>query len=147
MSEPAQRWIIPFEPSDLEPLPVLVAELTGLPGSGLFLFDRKKGEFNTGDPRDSRDRALYSTFEECRHAMMAQWLDDLRDASFNARHAAGVIEHLRTIPTQSFPNVLREVPETQVIQEEKAQEKVETSRPKVTAEPAKHPPAKGKSNA
>lgn len=140
-------WIVPSDPKDLEPLPALVTDVRGLPDGALFPFDRKKREFNTNDPHDSRLIELYSTFEECRHAMMAQWLDDLQDATFNARHAAGVVEHLRTIPTQSFPNVLREVSETQVTQEEKAQEKIETSKPKVTTEPVKHSPTKGKSNA
>lgn len=133
---------MPSDPKDLEPLPVLVADVRGLPNGALFLFDRKRREFNTNNPRDPRHTTLYHTFEECRHAMMTQWLDDLRDATFNARHAAGVVEHLRAIPTQSFPDVLPEVPEPQASQEEKAQEKVETA--KVTVKPSI---AKGKSNA
>lgn len=126
-------WVAPPCAGDFEPLPALVAEAEGLPDGAFFLFDRKKREFNTSDPRDSRHTVLYCTFEECRHAMMTEWLDYLRDATSNARHAAGVVEHLRTIPTQSFPDVLPEVPKTQVTQEEKAQEK-EATGPKVTTE-------------
>lgn len=138
-------WVIPPDATDFEPLPALGTEVVGLPDGAFFLFDRKKREFNTSNPHDSRHTTLYSTFEDCRHAMIDRWLDDLRDATFNARHAASVIEHLRTIPTQSFPDVLPEVPEPQASQKEKTQEKVETA--KVTAEPAKPPIAKGKGNA
>ena len=141
-TSPHRLWAVPSDPKDLEPLPVLVADVEGLPDGDVFLFDRKKQEFDTSAPRDPRHTTLYHTFEECRSAMMTQWLDDLRDATFNARHAAGVIEHLRTTPTRSFPDVLPEVSEPQASQKEEAQEKVETA--KVTVRPSI---AKGKSNA
>lgn len=138
-------WVIPPDATDFEPLPALVTEVGGLPDGAVFLFDRKKREFNTSNPHDSRHTTLYPTFEECRHAMTAQWLDDLRDATLSARHAASVIEHLRTIPTQPFPDVLPEVSEPQASQEKEAQEK-EATEPKVMAEPTKRPAVKGKSN-
>lgn len=140
-------WIVPSDPKDLEPLPALVTDVRGLPDGALFLFDRKKREFDMSAPHDPGHVTLYRTFEECRSAMIEQWWDSFSNMNRNVRHAASVIEHLRTIPTQSFPNVLREVSETQVTQEKKAQEKIETSKPKVTAEPVKHSPTKSKSNA
>ena len=94
-------------------------------------------------PRDPGHVTLYHTFEECRSAMIEQWSDSLSNINRNARHVASVIEHLRTIPTQSFPDVLSEVSEPQT-SEEKNQEKVEAA--KIVAEPTKRPAVKGKSN-
>lgn len=145
---PRTAWVAHYNSTDFEPLPVLVTEVEDLPnGAVFFLFDRKKREFDMSVPRDPGHVTLYHTFEECRSAMIEQWSDSLSNINRNARHAASVIEHLRTIPTQSFPDVLPEVPEPQVTQEEKAQEKIETSKPKVTTEPVKHSPTKSKSNA
>ena len=76
--------------------------------------------------------------------MIERWSDSLSNMNRNVRHVAGVIEHLRTIPTQSFPNVLPEVSEPQAFQE-KTKEK-EAAGQKVTAEPTKRPAVKGKSN-
>lgn len=138
-------WAIPADPGDLAPLPVLLFESKSHEGCDVFPFDRHDQRFDMDKPLDhTRALRLYSTFEECRSAMIEQWSNSLSNMNRNVRHVAGVIEHLRAIPTQPFPNVLPEVSEPQAFQEEKTQEKVETT--KVTAEPAKRLTVKGKSN-
>jgi hypothetical protein len=136
-------WIIPGDPSDMAPLPVLRKN------SGHFaVYDRRTqtfGEFiatNWLVPRDDKRNVPYwSTFEECRAAMLAERSGLLEELNAQCRELAASIEHTRTIPTQSFPNVQREVREEQQGQEkaqaEKAPDAGEKVKPALTQPPSR----------
>jgi hypothetical protein len=137
-----QVWIIPGDPSDMAPLPVLRR------GDGAFAaYDRKTqtfGQFsyNWQVPRDDKGSVLYwSTFEECRAAMLAERSGLLEELNATCRELAASIEHTRTIPSQSFPNVQREVREEQQGQEKAQAEKVpdagEKVKPALTQPPSR----------
>jgi aminoglycoside phosphotransferase (APT) family kinase protein len=140
-----QVWIIPGDPSDMAPLPVLRRN------DGFFAaYDRKTqtfGQFagmNWQVPRDDKGNVFYwPTFEECRAAMLAERSGLLEELNAQCRRLAASIEHTRTIPTATFPNVQREVREEQEQQgQEKAQaEKVpdagEKVKPALTQPPSR----------
>jgi hypothetical protein len=146
MSETVEQvWIIPGDPNDMAPLPVLRKN------NGHFaVYDRRTqtfGEFiatNWLVPRDGKGNVPYwSTFEECRAAMLAERSGLLEELNATCRELAASIEHTRTIPTATFPNVQREVREEQEQQgQEKAQaEKVpdagEKVKPALTQPPSR----------
>ncbi len=139
-----QVWIIPGDPSDMAPLPVLRKN------NGHFaVYDRRTqtfGEFiatNWLVPRDGKGNVPYwSTFEECRAAMLAERSGLLEELNATCRELAASIEHTRTIPSQSFPNVLREVREEQQGQkkaqaEEKTPDAGEKVKPALTQPPSR----------
>jgi hypothetical protein len=140
-----QVWIIPGDPSDMAPLPVLRKN------NGHFaVYDRRTqtfGEFiatNWLVPRfiDGKGNVPYwSTFEECRAAMLAERSGLLEELNAQCRRLAASIEHTRTIPSQSFPNVQREVREEQQGQEKAQAEKVpdagEKVKPALTQPPSR----------
>lgn len=119
-----QVWIVPGDPSDMAPLPALFS-----PGQ-IALYDRKQqvfGEFSGY----SAGVTYYATFEECRTAMLAERSGLLEELNATCRELAASIEHTRTIPSQSFPNVQREVREEQQGQEKAQAEKVPNAGEKV----------------
>jgi len=131
MSDSVERfWVIPLDPSDMEPLPAFINER-----NEFWNYDRKKKKFEyAGDLQlhllyDLR----YPTFEECRAAMIEARTAALKEAREHSRLLAASIEHIRTIPTAPFPDVIREVPEAQ--QQEEAQEQKEAEAEQV--KPAK----------
>ena len=144
-----QVWIIPGDPSDMAPLPVLRKN------NGHFaVYDRRTqtfGEFiatNWLVPRkasasyDDKGSVLYwSSFEECRAAMLAERSRLLEELNATCRELAASIEHTRTIPTATFPNVQREVREEQQGQEKAQAEKVldagEKVKPALTQSPSR----------
>jgi hypothetical protein len=114
-------WVIPGDLSDMAPLPALLDRLT----CETALYSRRGrifGEFGRPAGR------VYPAFEDCRAAMMQARAEALREAREQARTLAAQIEHIRTIPSASFPDVIREVPEArseEVGQKEAGQEKAE----------------------
>jgi hypothetical protein len=127
-------WIIPGDPSSMEPLPAIFRL------GQIALYDRKQqvlGRFSGY----SAGVAHYATFEECRAAMLAERSELLEELNATCRELAASIEHTRTIPTQSFPNVQREVREEQQGQEKAQAEKVpdagEKVKPALTQPPSR----------
>jgi hypothetical protein len=128
-------WIIPDDPSRMEPLPAIFRL------GQIALYDRKQqvlGRFSGY----SAGVALYATFEECRAAMLAERSELLEELNATCRELAASIEHTRTIPTATFPDVLREVREEQQGQEKaQAEEKVpdagEKVKPALTQPPSR----------
>lgn len=114
MNETVERaWIIPGDPSDMAPLPVLF-DL----GNQVAIYDRKQQVFGKFSECSA---VLHSTFEECRTAMLAERSGLLKELNATCRNLAASIEHTRTIPTATFPNVQREVREEGQQGQEKAQ--------------------------
>jgi hypothetical protein len=138
-------WIIPGDPSDMAPLPVLRKS-----GGHFAVYDRRTqtfGEFiatNWLVPRDGKGNVPYwSTFEECRAAMLAERSGLLEELNATCRELAASIEHTRTIPTATFPNVQREVREEQQGQEKaQAEEKAPDAGEKVKPALAQPPSRK-----
>jgi hypothetical protein len=127
-------WIIPGDPSDMAPLPAIF-------GLGqIALYDRKQQVFGKFSGY-SAGVARYATFEECRAAMLAKRSGLLEELNATCRELAASIEHTRTIPTATFPNVLREVSEEQQGQEKAQAEKVpdagEKVKPALTQPPSR----------
>jgi hypothetical protein len=128
-------WIMPGDPSNMEPLPAIFRL------GQIALYDRKQqvlGRFSGY----SAGVALYATFEECRAAMLAERSELLEELNATCRELAASIEHTRTIPTATFPNVQREVREEQQGQEKaQAEEKVpdagEKVKPALTQPPSR----------
>ena len=118
MTDSTQRvWVIPEDPQDLAPLPALLIN-----GINARLFDRRKKMF--GDLIEFYLPSCYSTWEECRTAMIEGRIEAYNDTRAHAGVLARSIEHIRIIPAADFPDVLPEIPEAQhqEPQEEKAQE-------------------------
>jgi hypothetical protein len=117
-------WIIPGDPSDLAPLPAIFRL------GQIALYDRKQQVFGKFSGY-SAGVARYATFEECRAAMLAERSGLLEELNATCRELAASIEHTRTIPTATFPNVQREVREEQQGQEKTQAEKVPDAGEKV----------------
>jgi hypothetical protein len=118
MTEPQQVWVMPPEPDDIAPLPALLHERE----DGLHLlafYDRRKKAFDTPIENPAWDH--HATFEDCRAQMLIVKKGLLEQLHARTRETAQIIEHLRTIPTADFPDVIREVREAEQEQEEKAQ--------------------------
>ena len=112
-----QVWIIPGDPSDMAPLPALLKN-----GDQVAFYDRRKQAFGSF-VKDSIGFVLtegqsFSDFESCRAAMIAERSAMLEDLNKTCRDLAASIEHIKTIPTATFPNVSREVREQDQGQEE-----------------------------
>jgi hypothetical protein len=128
MSDSAQQaWVIPLDPEDMAPLPVLVRGFNDI----AFYYRKKKcfGEIicNFIDP----NVVVYSTFEQCRAAMIKARTQALHETREHARKLSASIEHIKFIPIAQFPNVSREVPEAQQQKAEGQQEaKAEEVKPK-----------------
>jgi hypothetical protein len=134
-----QVWIIPGNPEDMAPLPLLLRE----PNQVLF-YDRKSQQFSL-DTSENLAFALtgclsFPDFESCRAAMIAERSADLEKLNRHCRQLAQSIEHIKTIPAATFPNVSREVREQgQQQKEAKAQEKAEAEEVKPALELKKKP--------
>ena len=117
-----QVWIIPGDPSDMAPLPALRYGETRFSD-----YNRRKQVF--GDMYEHLFMPTYDTFEECRAAMIGLRTGTLEEANQYCRQLAASIEHIKTIPTATFPNVSREVREQDQGQEEaQKQEEAEGQR-------------------
>ena len=127
-------WIIPGDPSDMAPLPAIFRL------GQIALYDRKQQVFGKFSGY-SAGVARYATFEECRAAMLAERSGLLEELNATCRELAASIEHTRTIPTATFPNVQREVREEQQGQEKAQAEKVpdagEKVKPALTQPPSR----------
>lgn len=120
-----QGWVIPADPTDLAPLPVLMH------GDNFFSdYNRQKREF--GGVYEHLLLQSYPTFEECRAAMIDARIEALGHFRSHTRLLANTIEHLRFIPATPFPSdVTREVPEAERQEaegEEKAAEEVKPAK-------------------
>ena len=115
-----QAWIIPGNPSDMAPLPALRK------GEALAFYERRTQAFGDFVRDPFAAISTYSDFESCRAAMIAERSAMLEDLNRTCRDLAASIEHIKTIPTATFPNVSREVREEGQKQEEaQKQEKAE----------------------
>jgi len=127
-------WIIPGDPSSMEPLPAIFRL------GQIALYDRKQQVFGRFSGY-SAGVTRYATFEECRAAMLAERSGLLEELNATCRELAASIEHTRTIPTATFPNVQREVREEQQGQEKAQAEKVpdagEKVKPALTQPPSR----------
>jgi|LakMenEpi03Aug12_release.lakeMendotaPanAssembly.Ray.scaffolds.fasta_scaffold72341_4 hypothetical protein len=128
-------WIIPGDPSNMAPLPAIFRL------GQIALYDRKQQVFGKFSGY-SAGVARYATFEECRTAMLTERSGLLEELNATCRELAASIEHTRTIPTATFPNVQREVREEQQGQEKaQAEEKVpdagEKVKPALTQPPSR----------
>jgi hypothetical protein len=113
-----QVWIIPGDPNDMAPLPALKH------GETCFSdYNRRKQVF--GDMYEHLFMPTYNTFEECRAAMISLRTGTLEEANQYCRQLAASIEHIKTIPTATFPNVSREVRKDQGQEKAQEQEKAE----------------------
>lgn len=115
---PQPVWVVSYDSSDMAPLPAIMEE-----GSRFAVYDRHKKDFG---PMEIQLYTPYDSFEACRAAMIAERSRALRVMQDESRQLAASIEHIRTIPNATFPNVQREV-RAQGQQEEaqERQEKVE----------------------
>jgi hypothetical protein len=161
MSDSVERfWVIPSDLDDMEPLPALFKNKTDI-----AFYNRKRKCFNDYDRLPFVTEALercfddespvpmrgmvaycsaldvlaYSTFEECRAAMIEARTQALKEARRHSHELAISIEHIRTIPPALFPNVIREVPEAQ---QQEAQEQKEAQAKEVKAKPALRRPSR-----
>lgn len=100
-----QVWIIPGDPSDMAPLPALKK------GEALAFYERRTQTFSDFVRDPFAAISTYSDFESCRAAMIAERSAMLEDLNKTCRQLAASIEHIKTIPTATFPNVSREVRE------------------------------------
>ena len=133
-----QVWVIPGDPNDMAPLPAL------LKGENQIAFyERKKQTFGLFAKDPFATVEGYSSFEACRAAMITERSAMLEDLNRTCRDLAASIEHIKTIPTATFPNVSREVREQDQGQEEaQKQEEAEGQRQeevKPAPEPKKRP--------
>jgi len=129
MSEaPEKVWIIPGDPLDMAPLPVLKY------GDNLFSnYHRRKQVFL--EPYEHVGfLQTYSTFEECRKVMLDIRSKTLDEANQYCRQLAASIEHIRTIPIATFPSVnakVRQDGQEQGQEKAQAQEKASNANEKV----------------
>lgn len=122
MTEPKQVWMIPLTDSgDIAPLPALYREENGK--SFLRFYDRRTKVF--AGLLESPILPVFDTFEECRAYMIeckTGHLEHLRSEELDTVRA---IEHLKSIPTAQFPDVIREVSEAERQEKAEGQEKAE----------------------
>jgi hypothetical protein len=128
MTEPQQVWVMPPEPEQVWVMPLQQEDLVPLPALSfrpaadrrfLSFYDRHKKVFLP--PREEPIIEHYATFEDCRAQMLIVKKGLLEQLHARTRETAQIIEHLRTIPTADFPDVIREAREAEQEQEEKAQ--------------------------
>jgi hypothetical protein len=131
---PEQVWIIPSDPADLAPLPALIKD------GRIAHYIRKPKEFGAFSLHDGLD-CTWGSFEECRAAMIEVRMAAFKETREHARKLAASIEHIKIIPTASFPNVVREVPEAQQQQEGEGQEEAKAEEVK-PAKPALRRPSR-----
>ena len=136
MTDSAQQvWVIPDDPNDLAPLPALQL------GERLFA-DYNRREKTFGDFYEHLFLKAYSTFDECRAAMIDAGIEALDQARGHARHLANTIEHIRTIPATPFPSDALQH-NLQQQQEEAVQEEAKTEEVKPAKAELKRPSRRG----
>jgi hypothetical protein len=128
MTEQQICWIIPEDPSDLAPLPALRHDETHF-----STYNRRKQVF--GEVFEHLFMPTYDTFDQCRAAMVDLLTGTLEESNKHCRWLAQSIEHIKTIPTATFPNVSREVREQGQQEEAKAQAQEETKAKEVKPAP------------
>ena len=114
-----QVWVIPGNPIDMAPLPALRN------GEALAFYERRTQTFGDFVKDPFAAISTYSDFESCRAAMIAERSAMLEDLNRTCRDLAASIEHIKTIPTATFPNVSREVREEGQQEEAQKQEEAE----------------------
>jgi hypothetical protein len=135
MSDSVERfWAIPFDPNDMEPLPVFIDEQ-----SECWDYNRNTRKFEFAGEFYLNFGDCYPTFEECRAAMIEGRTQALKEARKHAHELAASIEHIRSLPHALFPNVIREVPEApqEEAQGQEEAKAAEAVTPQPEAEPAK----------
>ena len=120
-----QVWVIPGDPSDMAPLPVLLKD-----GDQIAYYNRRSQEFGSFIQDDFNfgltEAQSFADFESCRAAMIAERSAMLEDLNRICRDLAASIEHIKFIPTADFPNVSREVREQgQQEEDQEPEEKAE----------------------
>lgn len=139
MTEPRQVWMIPLDSSDMAPLPALYREEGGK--SFLRFYDRRAKVF--AGLLEGPILPVFDTFEECRAYMIKSRTGHLENLREEELCTVRAIEHLKTIPTAQFPDVIREVPEAQQGQQEaEGQEKAEAEEVKPAKTEFKRPTRK-----
>jgi hypothetical protein len=112
MSDDEQIWLAPANPSDMAPLPAISQN------GEIFLYNGARKVFEAEpDPLAALNfYSTYASFEECRAAMIDDRVKALDMHRQICREHAAAIEHIKTIPTQRFPNVIREVREAEQVE-------------------------------
>jgi hypothetical protein len=128
-----RAWIIPGNPSDMAPLPALKN------GEALAFYERRTQTFGDFVKDPFAAISTYPSFESCRAAMIVERSAMLDDLNKTCRELAASIEHIKTIPTATFPNVSREVREQGQQEEAKAQEETKAEEVKPAPELKKRP--------
>lgn len=110
-------------------------------GEALAFYERRTQTFGDFVKDPFAAISTYSDFESCRAAMIAERSAMLEDLNRTCRDLAASIEHIKTIPTATFPttfpNVSREVREQDQGQEEaQKQEEVEGQQQQKEVKPA-----------
>ncbi len=125
MTEPQETWVMPTKPEQVWVMPLQREDLVPLPALSfrpardrrfLSFYDRHKKVFPP--PQEEPIIEHYATFEDCRAQMLIVKRGLLEQLHTRTRETAQIIEHLRTIPTADFPDVIREVREAEQGQEE-----------------------------
>lgn len=135
---PQQVWVVPEDPNDMAPLPALQDS-----ESRISFYNRHSKQFGLFENQAYFQlfQPVFATFDECRAAMIEARVEQLDQAREHSRKLAASIEHLKTIPTATFPDVLREVPEAQQQeaegQEEAQAEEVKPSKPTLKQRPSR----------
>lgn len=135
---PQQVWVIPEDPNDMAPLPALQD------GAKFSLWDRRQKQFGPWEDGVYYElfQPVHATFEECRLAMIESRIESLDRAREHSRKLAASIEHIRTIPTATFPDVSREVREQEGQQEIQGQEKAQAEEVRPQPKPALKRPSR-----
>lgn len=112
MSESLQKvWVIPYDHDDLAPLPALLNE-----NRKIAVYNRREREFANFlecDVEVCLFWPVYSTFDECRTAMINVRTQAYNETREHARKLATSIEHIKIIPVAEFPSV-EQIPEEKV---------------------------------
>lgn len=135
MSDSVKKiWAIPLDPNDMAPLPVFIDEQ-----NECWDYNRNTRKFEHAGEFYFNYGDSYPTFEECRAAMIEARTAALRGVREHSRLLAASIEHIRTIPTAPFPDVIREVPEAQQQEETQEQKEAEAEQVKPAKPTLKRP--------
>jgi len=118
-----QVWACPVILGDHAPLPALAKD--GL----VALYDRREQRF--GDFCHYDFLPLYTTFDECRLAMVEQLTMHLTETRQAVRDIAATIEHVKTIPSTPFPSdaIRQGDRQEEAVQEEASAEAAEEVKP------------------
>jgi hypothetical protein len=118
-----QVWVIPSTLGDHAPLPALAKD--GLVAE----YDRREQQFGGFYAYDFLP--FYSTFDECRLAMIERLAMHLASTRQIAHDVAATIEHVKTIPSTPFPSdaIRQGDRQEEAVQEEASAEAAEEVKP------------------